>query len=138
MPANAGSNPDDHRPNPDDHRPNPGAAGLPASAIPRQPDAGTPREAGPGPFRLLDLERTQRLRAEWHVVQAGFVDDPRQAVRQADGLVAKSVDLIAQAVAARRAELSGAGRRADDGARTEDLRLALRHYRTLLDRMLEL
>lgn len=72
------------------------------------------------------------------MVQAGFVDDPRQAVRQADGLVAKSVDLIAQAVAARRAELSGAGRRADDGARTEDLRLALRHYRTLLDRMLEL
>ncbi|MFI9325179.1 hypothetical protein ACIGXI_36135 [Kitasatospora aureofaciens] len=95
-----------------------------------------PAESGSGGW--LGLERTQRLRAEWHSVQAGFVDDPRQAVQQADALIEKSVGLLAEAVTERRHQLRGA-EAAPDGApaaSTEDLRLTLREYRALLDRLL--
>ncbi|MFG3224019.1 hypothetical protein ACGF07_04440 [Kitasatospora sp. NPDC048194] len=95
-----------------------------------------PAESGSSGW--LGVERTQRLRAEWHSVQAGFVDDPRQAVQQADALIEKSVGLLAEAVTERRHRLRGA-EAAPDGApaaSTEDLRLTLREYRALLDRLL--
>ncbi|MFE6746107.1 hypothetical protein ACFVGM_09665 [Kitasatospora purpeofusca] len=101
-----------------------------------EPASATPAQSGPGGW--LGVERTQRLRAEWHCVQAGFVDDPRQSVQQADALVEKSVGLLAEAVTERRHRLRGA-EAAPDGApaaSTEDLRLALREYRSLLDRLL--
>ena len=33
---------------------------------------------------LLSQEVTQRLHSEWTNIQAGFVDEPRQAVQRAD------------------------------------------------------
>ncbi|MFB6888305.1 hypothetical protein ACFCX4_03195 [Kitasatospora sp. NPDC056327] len=101
-----------------------------------EPASAAPAESGPGGW--LGVERTQRLRAEWHSVQVGFVDDPRQAVQQADALIEKSVGLLAEAVTERRHRLRGA-EAAPDGApaaSTEDLRLTLREYRSLLDRLL--
>ncbi|MFJ8434948.1 hypothetical protein ACIQ9P_26970 [Kitasatospora sp. NPDC094019] len=101
-----------------------------------QPAPAAPAEAGSGGW--LGVERTQRLRAEWHSVQVGFVDDPRQAVQQADALIEKSVGLLAEAVTERRHRLRGA-EAAPDGtpaASTEDLRLTLREYRSLLERLL--
>ncbi|WP_051755545.1 hypothetical protein [Kitasatospora purpeofusca] len=102
-----------------------------------QPASATPAQSGSGGW--LGVERTQRLRAEWHSVQAGFVDDPRQSVQQADALIEKSVGLLAEAVTERRHRLRGA-EAAPDGtpaASTEDLRLTLREYRSLLDRLLD-
>ncbi|MGY0458652.1 hypothetical protein ACW14Y_00145 [Kitasatospora sp. cg17-2] len=101
-----------------------------------QPASAAPAQSGPGGW--LGVERTRRLRAEWHSVQAGFVDDPRRSVQQADALIEKSVALLAEAVTERRHRLRGA-EAAPDGtpaASTEDLRLALREYRSLLDRLL--
>ncbi|MFJ4672510.1 hypothetical protein [Kitasatospora purpeofusca] len=101
-----------------------------------QPASATPAESGSGGW--LGVERTQRLRAEWHSVQAGFVDDPRRSVQQADALIEKSVGLLAEAVTERRHRLRDA-EAAPDGipaASTEDLRLTLREYRSLLDRLL--
>lgn len=101
-----------------------------------EPASATPAESGSGGW--LGVERTQRLRAEWHSVQAGFVDDPRRSVQQADALIEKSVGLLAEAVTERRHRLRGA-EAAPDGtpaASTEDLRLTLREYRSLLDRLL--
>ncbi|SDT82496.1 hypothetical protein SAMN05216371_7284 [Streptomyces sp. TLI_053] len=110
-------------PRPGDPQPAPAAPAAPA-------------EAGSGGW--LGVGRTQRLRAEWHSVQAGFVDDPRQAVQQADALIEKSVGLLTEAVTERRHQLRGA-EAAPDGtpaASTEDLRLTLREYRSLLERLL--
>ncbi|PYC77411.1 hypothetical protein C7C46_18875 [Streptomyces tateyamensis] len=87
----------------------------------------------------LDHERVRRLQAEWHALQAGFVDDPHQALEQADALVAKSVRLIDEAVTARRTELRGSDvESAPVIADTEQARLALREYRALLERLLTL
>ncbi|MCX4749854.1 hypothetical protein OG455_30800 [Kitasatospora sp. NBC_01287] len=87
----------------------------------------------------LAPERAQRLRAEWHSVQAGFVDDPRQSVDEADALVEKSIGLITEAVAERRRQLRGPDPAPGEepAGRTEELRLTLRQYRTLLDRLLD-
>ncbi|MFF8770466.1 hypothetical protein [Kitasatospora sp. NPDC015120] len=103
------------------------------------PEPASAAPAGSGSGGWLGVERTQRLRAEWHSVQAGFVDDPRQAVQQADALIEKSVGLLAEAVTERRHRLRGA-ETAPGGApaaSTEDLRLTLREYRSLLDRLLD-
>ncbi|WP_051966287.1 hypothetical protein [Kitasatospora mediocidica] len=110
----------------------------PAPAVPQRDG----RRSAEDPAGWLDPEQVDRFRAQWHSIQAGFVDDPRQAVEQADALVAKSAELVAEAVAERRRRLGGGdgvdgGAAVDEsGARTEHLRLALRQYRTLLERLL--
>jgi hypothetical protein len=55
-----------------------------AAAAPPAPDAGT-TTVGP----LLAADDAEAFRARWTDVQTGFVDAPRQAVEQADGLVAE-------------------------------------------------
>nr|WP_055502933.1 hypothetical protein [Nonomuraea pusilla] len=90
-----------------------------------------------GPVALFDQD-PGHVRTRWREVQSSFVDDPGDAVRRADGLVGEVVDAITKALAGRRSALrerwEGSG-----GARdTEQLRLALREYRTVLERLLDL
>jgi hypothetical protein len=76
-------------------------------------------------------------RPRWTAVQTGFVDDPRRAVEQADGLVAEVMKRLAGAFADERARLEeqwSKGRAAD----TEGLRMALRRYRSFFDRLLSI
>ncbi|WP_329500957.1 hypothetical protein [Kitasatospora herbaricolor] len=102
-----------------------------AGAGPAGPDA--PRAPG----LWLETAQVQRLSAQWRAVQTGFVDDPRAAVEQADDLVGKAADLLAESVGENRRRLRGAGGPTEDsGIPTEELRLAMREYRTLLDRLL--
>jgi hypothetical protein len=68
-------------------------------------------------------------------VQGDFVDDPRQAVRGADALAREVLDTLTAKIADKQRV---DGWRAGDGSGTEDLRLALRQYRTLVDRLLEI
>jgi len=96
---------------------------------------GTAREAGPGP--LLPAEVTQDLRGRWDHVQAGFVDEPRQAVQQADELVANAMKHIAETFANERSRLEGQWDRGDE-VNTEDLRQALRKYRDFFQRLLSI
>jgi hypothetical protein len=72
------------------------------------------------------------FRARWSVVQQGFVDDPKNAVRQGDELVAQVIKSLAETFANQRAALEG-----EQGS-TEDLRLALRRYRSFFDRLLSI
>ena len=72
------------------------------------------------------------FRARWSVVQQGFVDDPKSAVRQGDELVAQVIKSLAETFASQRAALEG-----EQGS-TEDLRLALRRYRSFFDRLLSM
>ena len=82
-------------------------------------------------FHATDAER---YRAEWHAVQAGFVDDPEAAVRAADKLVTQVMDTVVGQLAERRKELTS-GATNGDGRRTEQLRVALRRYRMLFGQL---
>jgi hypothetical protein len=87
------------------------------------------------PGQLFPDKELNHFRARWDKVQIGFVDEPRAAVEQADGLVATIVKRIAEQFAAERAELEHQWDRGDNVS-TEDLRQALRRYRSFFDRLL--
>jgi hypothetical protein len=82
-------------------------------------------------------ESAQAFRAQWDAVQIGFVDDPKQAVQQADELVAQVMKSLAETFASERAQLEGQVQQADQVS-TENLRVALRHYRSFFQRLLSL
>jgi hypothetical protein len=84
---------------------------------------------------LLSPEEAKDFRARWDAIQVSFVDEPRQAVQMADGLVAGAMKRLAEMFAAERAKLEGQWGRGDDVS-TEDLRLALRRYRSFFGRLL--
>jgi phytoene dehydrogenase-like protein len=77
------------------------------------------------------------FRSRWDAVQIGFVDDPRQAVRQADELVAQVMKSLAESFSAERARFEGQLEE-KDSASTENLRVALRRYRSFFERLLSL
>jgi hypothetical protein len=77
------------------------------------------------------------FRSRWDAVQIGFVDDPRQAVRQADELVAQVMKSLAESFSAERARFEGQLEQ-KDSASTENLRVALRRYRSFFQRLLSL
>ncbi|WP_326778044.1 hypothetical protein [Streptomyces sp. NBC_01445] len=87
------------------------------------------------PTQLLSPEDEEGFRSHWQEVQSKFVDDPRDAVHSADALVAEVMQTLATTFADRKQELEeqwSRGERAD----TEDLRVALRHYRSFFNRLL--
>ena len=84
---------------------------------------------------LFSDEELNGLRSRWDEIQAGFVDEPRGAVEKADTLVADAIATLAEGFARTRAELDGQWKRGD-AVSTEDLRLALRHYRSFFARLL--
>lgn len=85
--------------------------------------------------QLLTPQDEEGFRARWHDVQNKFVDDPREAVHTADALVADVMQQLATTFAAHKQELEGQWNRGEQ-ANTEDLRQALRHYRTFFNRLL--
>jgi hypothetical protein len=75
------------------------------------------------------------LRARWDTVQATFVDDPRDCVQKADGLVSDVVQQLTAGFSDARARLEEQWAR-DEEASTEDLRVALKQYREFFQRLL--
>jgi hypothetical protein len=63
------------------------------------------------------------VRKQWESIQASFVDDPRKAVERAEALIDRCVH-----------ELSAWSHR--ENISTEDLRVALKRYRVMFDRLL--
>ena len=93
-------------------------------------------EAGPGPqASLLEDGELQSITTRWKDIQAEFVDEPEQAVQQADALVAELMQRLAAMFATERAELE---KRWAGGHQvsTEDLRQGLRRYRSFFERLL--
>jgi hypothetical protein len=110
----------------------------PAEAAANQPpvDRTRVRAQDPAPHAPLFAERDlSGLRDRWSDVQAGFVDEPRRAVEQADSLVAEVMKRLAESFAAERATLEKQWDHGDN-VTTEDLRLALQRYRSFFDRLL--
>ncbi len=85
---------------------------------------------------LFSDDQLSDLRSRWDHIQAGFVDEPRGAVEKADALVADAIAKLAEGFARTRAELDRQWKRGDDVS-TEDLRQALRHYRSFFSRLLK-
>ena len=83
-------------------------------------------------FGDTDLEG---FRGQWDSVQAGFVDDPKRCVEQADHLVSAVVEQLSSGFADARSRLEQQWSRGED-ASTEDLRVALKRYREFFDRLL--
>ena len=75
------------------------------------------------------------LRRRWEAIQVGFVDQPRRAVEQADALVDEVIQGLVDTVGSQRRRLEEQWSGGDEVS-TEDLRLALQHYRSFFDRLL--
>jgi hypothetical protein len=107
-------------------------AGTPAAqAAPDSDTAGTASATGP----LLAAEDAEGFRARWTDIQTGFVDAPRQAVEQADALVAQLMQHLAGTFADERGRLEGHWDRGDD-VPTDNLRDAFQRYRSFFERLL--
>jgi len=109
------------------------------------PMPGSTIHAAPPPHERLDESNSaeplfpstdaETFRSRWTEVQTGFVDEPRHAVEQADGLVAEMMKQLAEVFADERSKLEEQWSRGNDIS-TEDLRQALRRYRSFFDRLL--
>lgn len=84
---------------------------------------------------LFSAAEANEFRANWDTIQGGFVDEPRRAVKQADSLVAGAMTRLAGIFAEERTKLEEQWER-DEGVSTENLRLALRRYRSFFGRLL--
>jgi hypothetical protein len=86
---------------------------------------------------LFSPDEAKEFRARWDSIQGGFVDEPRRAVEQADSLVAGAMKRLAETFANERAKLEGQWDR-EESVSTENLRLALRRYRSFFGRLLSI
>lgn len=119
--------------NPDTDR-DPNFPDLRQETVALPAETSTPANAD-GHAPLFPENELQDLRARWDKAQAMFVDEPRQAVQDADALVASAVKRIAELFAEERAKLEKQWDRGGEVS-TEDLRQALRRYRGFFDRLL--
>jgi hypothetical protein len=84
---------------------------------------------------LISLDAATGFRARWTDIQAAFVDEPRQTLEHADGLVAEVIQLLTRTFADERSKLEAQW---TSGAQvsTEDMRLAFQRYRTFFNALL--
>ena len=98
--------------------------------------------------QLVDLDESDRMalfeptqldefKERWSEIQAGFVDEPRRAVQQADTLVSDVISRIADSFGREHTQLEQQWDRGGDVS-TEELRQALQRYRSFFSRLLSL
>ena len=98
----------------------------------RQSDA----DSGPQSRSASLVSDAESLRRRWDSVQVGFVDDPRQAVGEADSLVSSAIDELAAGFRRQREGLEAAWAGGNDVS-TDQLRDAFRLYREFFERLLQ-
>jgi hypothetical protein len=86
---------------------------------------------------LFTQEAATDLRIRWDTVQKSFVDDPGKAVHAADELVAQVTHSLTETFANQRLELEK-GLDQTEAPTTENLRIALRQYRSFFERLLSI
>lgn len=99
----------------------------------RTPTTATEDELVP----LFEEESAEKFRTRWLAIQSKFVDDPSESVKQADTLVADVIEGITSNFADRRGTLEQQWR-GGGATSTEDLRIALKQYRSFFNRLLSL
>jgi hypothetical protein len=113
----------------------PGTADLVREAEAIDPSDRTDTQAETDREPLFEAADRDRFSDRWTTVQAAFVDDPRDAVKEADTLVAELMKRLAETFSAERAGLESQWDN-DEDVSTEDLRIALQRYRSFFDRLL--
>jgi hypothetical protein len=102
---------------------NPGGIGG-AQMVKEQPQA-----------QLFPDKECQDFRSRWDEIQIRFVDDPRRAAQDADGLVAETMKRLAEIFSQERKKMEDQWSRGENVS-TEDLRLAVQRYRSFFNRLL--
>lgn len=111
---------------------------------PRRRDAelreepGRVRETPPAADEHVPLFHDDEMggfRSRWEAIQTGFVDEPRAAVEQADALVDTMMKRLTDVFTTERTTLEQQWGRGDNVS-TEDLRIALKRYRSFFERLL--
>jgi hypothetical protein len=92
------------------------------------------READPH-VALFHDDETRGFTSRWDAIQTGFVDEPRSAVEQADALVDEMMKRLTEVFATERTGLEQQWVRGENVS-TEDLRVALKRYRSFFERLL--
>jgi len=87
-------------------------------------------------FLFADKD-AERFRSRWLDIQARFVDAPRESVEAADKLVADVTRQLTTVFADQQQQLESELEKSGTLS-TEDLRLALRRYRSFFDRLLSM
>ena len=85
---------------------------------------------------LFENNEAEQFRSQWLEIQSRFVDDPSVSVKDADELVASIIKNITRSFADKRTSMETQWKSGD--ASTEDLRVALKRYRSFFDRLLTL
>ena len=91
---------------------------------------------GGGEASLLADNDAQEFERRWQDVQVGFVDEPQRCVQEADALVAEVMQRLADGFARERNDLESQWASGGE-ASTEDLRVALKRYRSFFNRLLK-
>ena len=123
--------------------PQPAADDIGAEAVREPEPVADPVEAEPPTVdhesstaeELFAGDDVADLRSRWAGVQAAFVDNPKECVQKADHLVSDLVEHLTTGFAQARSRLEEQWSRGQE-ASTEDLRVALMHYREFFDRLL--
>lgn len=86
---------------------------------------------------LFEETEAGNFRTQWLNLQSKFVDNPRESVREADELVSNILKSVTMSFHERRTSLEKQWN-SGGNASTEDLRLALKRYRSFFERLLTL
>ena len=109
--------------------------------VTRSPDAPPAVTAPPrsddaaGELALFPHEEADGFRSRWEAIQTGFVDQPKTAVEEADALVAQVVTRLAEVFSEERGAMERQWA-SGDNVSTEELRQALKRYRSFFNRLL--
>lgn len=85
---------------------------------------------------LFEDNEAEQFRTQWLEIQSRFVDDPSVSVKEADDLVADVIKNITRSFADKRISLESQWKSGD--VSTEDLRMAMKRYRSFFNRLLTL
>jgi len=94
-------------------------------------------QSAAGETALLPAHQCETLENEWRTIQTNFVDSPRDAVKQADALVNKTIDTLARSFGDMRGSLERTWEKEGEVS-TEELRLAMQNYRSFFRRLLSI
>jgi hypothetical protein len=86
---------------------------------------------------LFSGNDSQALKSRWEAVQVSFVDEPKKAVEDANRLVSEAIENLTRGCTAERQKLEKQWNEGENVS-TEDLRQAIRRYRSLFERLLSI
>ncbi len=85
---------------------------------------------------FLTPDQREQYRSRWNDIQIEFVTNPRKSAEGADRLVGEMVQTLGKQLTDQCSKLEQESKR--DNTSTEDLRVALGHYRSFFDRLLSI